>query len=62
LFNDTLVVVLFGLYAIGFGGVGSVVTAFALVSALARILMSASKCGGIPNIFDPTTWPPCRCP
>jgi hypothetical protein len=39
-----------------------VLLVFGLVSALLRIIMSASSCGGIPNIFDPTTWPTCRCP
>jgi hypothetical protein len=62
MFNDALVVVLFGLYAVGFTAGPYVLAAFATVSTLFRIFMSASKCGSIPNIFDPTTWPPCRCP
>lgn len=62
MFNDFLVVTLFALFALGISGVSWVILVFGLVSTLVRIAMSASKCGAIPNIFDPTTWPPCRCP
>ena len=62
MFNDALVVTLFGIYALGGAGNPWVLAAFGLVSTLCRAAMSASKCGTIPNIFDPTTWPPCRCP
>ncbi len=62
MFNDALVVTLFGMYALGAAGNPWVLVAFGLVSTLCRAAMSASKCGTIPNIFDPTTWPPCRCP
>jgi hypothetical protein len=62
MFNDFLVITLFGFFAAGgLHGVW-VVLAFGLVSTIVRIAMGASKCGAIPNIFDPTTWPPCRCP
>ncbi len=62
MFNDVLVVTLFALYAIIGAGNVYVVATFGAVSTVLRIVMSASKCGAIPNIFDPTTWPPCRCP
>ena len=61
MFNDALVVTLFGLYALGTAGVPIVLTAFGLVSALVRIFMSAANCGSIPNIFNPKTWPSCNC-
>ena len=62
MFNDALVVILFAAYALASSGNAVVLLVFGLVSTLVRIIMSASKCGGIPNIFDPTTWPPCKCP
>ena len=62
MFNDALVVVLFALFAIGSSGIPVVLLVFGAISAIIRIAMSASNCGSIPNIFDPSTWPPCRCP
>jgi hypothetical protein len=62
MFNDVLVITLFGLYAVGVSGIAWVLLAFGLVSTIFRIAMSAAGCGAIPNIFAPTTWPPCRCP
>ena len=62
MFNDALVVILFAFFALASGGIPVVLLVFGLVSAVVRMMMSASNCGAIPNIFDPTTWPPCRCP
>ena len=62
MFNDVLVVTLFGLYALGAPGAPAVLMGFGLLSTLVRILMAASRCGSVPNIFDPSTYPPCRCP
>ena len=61
MFNTVLTGLLFALYAVGVPGVGWVVLVFGLLNTLLWILMSAAKCGAIPNIFDSTTWPPCKC-
>jgi PKD domain len=62
MFNDVLVITLFALYALGVAGNGYVVAGFGATSTVLRIIMAASNCGAIPNIFDPTTWPSCKCP
>jgi hypothetical protein len=62
MFNDVLVGTLFALYALVWAGNPWVLAAFGAVSTLMRILMGILNCGGIPNIFSPPTYPPCRCP